>query len=97
MRPQTAYQTDAPAELPEGYTLHPFDEAAFAEKPFGHGAQYRDWTDFAARGAGAVVHYKGSIVAAASSFLTLGNEVEMDISTEKRHRRKGLAYACAAS
>ena len=28
MRPQTAYQTDAPAELPEGYTLHPFDEAS---------------------------------------------------------------------
>ena len=97
MQPQEAYRTDACGQLPEGYALHPFDEAAFAEKPFGHGAQYRDYADFAARGAGAVVRHEGKIVAAASSFLTHGKEVEMDISTDEGHRRKGLACACAAA
>lgn len=97
MQPQEAYCAEVPAGLPKGYTLHPFDEAAFEEKPFGHGAQYCNYADFAARGAGYVVRFEGKIVAAASSFLSYGREVELDISTEEAHRRKGLAYACAAA
>ena len=46
--------------------------------------------------AGAVVYYGGEIVAAASSFLSLNGEIEMDISTKEAHRRKNLATACAA-
>ena len=57
MKPQAAYPTDVPIRLPEGYALQLFDEEAFAQKPFGHGGQYRDWADFAARGVGTVVKH----------------------------------------
>ena len=82
--------------LPEGYTAMPFDERAFDLHPFGHGENYADFADFEANGAGAVVWHNGEIVAAASSFLTIGKEVELDVSTVESHRCKGLASACVA-
>ena len=38
----------------------------------------------------------GEIVAAASSFLSLDGEAELDVFTKEEHRKKGLAGACAA-
>ena len=64
--------------------------------PFGHGENYATYAEFLKHGAGAVVWYDGRIVASASSFLSLNNEVELDVSTEEAHRRKGLATACVS-
>lgn len=80
--------------LPEGYVLTPFDQQAFDLHPFGHGENYADFADFQAKGAGAVVWHGGEIVAAASSFLTLDQEIELDVSTLDVHHGKGLASAC---
>ena len=37
------------------------------------------------------------IVASASSHLTFENEVELDVTTDAEHRRKGLADHCVAA
>ena len=97
MRPLCAASPKALRPLPEGYRLSPFDKAAFAQRPFGHGGNYADYAEFARYGSGAVVWYRDGIVASASSFITLGSEVELDVSTDERHRRKGLADHCVAS
>ena len=82
--------------LPEGYRLSPFTPEIFETHPFGHGIHYADFQDFSERGAGAVVLYDGHVVAAASSFLTFEKQVELDISTDPGHRRRGLADQCTA-
>ncbi len=83
-------------ELPEDYRLTGMDEAAFAEHPCSHGKNYPSWSAFQAEGSGAVVYYGKEIVAAASSFLSLNGEVELDVSTKESHRGKKLATACVA-
>jgi len=82
--------------LPEGYCPEPFDEKAYREKPFGHGSNFSTWEDFREKGIGCVVRYEGEIVASASSYVTDRKDTELDISTLPKHRRKGLALACAA-
>lgn len=95
MKPTTGYAPIALPPLPEGYAVRLFGEREFAQKPFGHGRCYRGWEEFAERGAGAVAVYQGDIVASASSFLSHDGEVELDISTDPAHRRRGLALHCA--
>ena len=97
MRPLCAASPKALRPLPEGYRLSPFDSAAFAQHPFGHGGNYADYDEFERCGSGAAVWYRGEVVASASSFITLGSEVELDVSTDERHRRKGLADHCVAA
>ena len=72
------------------------DEAAFEQHPFSHGENYPSFTAFQAEGSGAVVYDGNEIVAAASSFLSLEGEIELDVSTKEAHRGKGLAKACIA-
>lgn len=81
---------------PAGYRVAAMDEAAFDRHPFGHGTNYASCAAFLAEGAGAVAWRDGEIVAAASSFLSLDGEVELDVSTLAAHRGKGLASACVA-
>ena len=95
MKPMTDYAPIALPPLPEGYAVRLFGVREFAAQPFGHGRWYRDWGEFAERGAGAVALHRGRVVASASSFLSLGSEVELDISTDPAHRRRGLALHCA--
>ena len=96
MKPACRFILPENMEIPEGYRLAGMDEAAFEQHPFSHGANYSGWAAFRAEGSGAVIYHDGEIVAAASSFLSLNGEVEMDISTKETHRRKNLATACAA-
>ena len=96
MKPACRFIIPESIEIPEGYRLAGMDEAAFEQHPFSHGENYSCWGAFRAEGSGAAVDYGGEIVAAASSFLSLDGEVEMDISTKEAHRRKNLATACAA-
>ena len=96
MKPACTFIIPEKQELPEGYRLAGMDEAAFDQHPFSHGENYSCWAAFQAEGSGAVVYHGSEIVAAASSFLSLKGEIELDISTQEPHRRKRLATACVA-
>ena len=96
MKPACRFIIPESIEIPEGFRLAGMDEAAFEQHPFSHGMNYSCWDVFRAEGSGAAVYYGGEIVAAASSFLSLDGEVEIDISTKEAHRRKNLATVCAA-
>ena len=96
MKPARRFILPESVALPEGYRLADMDEAAFERHPFSHGKNYACWAAFQAEGSGAVVYHGGEIVAAASSFLSLDGEVELDVSTKQSHRGKKLATACVA-
>ena len=96
MKPACRFILPENTELPEGYLLAGMDEAAFEQHPFSHGENYPCWEAFQAEGSGAVVYDGDEIVAAASSFLSLEGEIELDVSTREAHREKGLAKACIA-
>ena len=82
--------------LPEGYSITPFTQAVFEAHPFDHGKNYKDFQDFSKTGVGAAVLYGGKVVAAASSFLTYNGHVELDVSTDPEHQKRGLAGHCTA-
>lgn len=96
MRPACRFIIPEKTKLPEGCRLSDMDEAAFDRHPFSHGMNYSCYAAFQAEGSGAVIYHGGEIVAAASSFLSLNGEVEMDIFTKETYRGKNLATACAA-
>ena len=96
MKPACRFIIPEKLELPESYRLAGMDETAFEQHPFSHGENYSGWAAFQAEGSGAVVYYDGAIVAAASSFLNVNNEVELDVSTLEDYRGKKLAAACIA-
>ena len=96
MKPACRFIIPENPELPEEYRLADMDEAAFEQHPFSHGKNYSGWAAFQAEGSGAVVYRGREIVAAASSFLNVNKEVEMDVSTREDHRGKKLAIACVA-
>ena len=96
MKPECRFTLPETIEIPEGYRLTGMDEAAFEQHPFSHGENYPCWDAFQAEGSGAVVYDGGEIVAAASSFLSLNGEIELDVFTKESHRGKGLASACIA-
>ena len=97
MRPMCAASIKTLRPLPAGYALELFDADNFARHPFGHGGNYPDFDAFAKTGSGAVVRYQSGIAASASSFLSFEKEVELDVSTDDRHRRRGLADHCVAA
>ncbi len=96
MKPACRFTVPEGIEIPEGYRLGDMDRAAFERHPFSHGMNYPSWAAFRAEGSGAVVYHGGEIAAAASSFLSLDGEIELDVSTMESHRGKGLAAACIA-
>ncbi len=96
MKPACRFTIPEDIEIPAGYRLAGMDETAFKQHPFFHGINYPSWTAFQAEGSGAVVYDGEEIAAAASSFLSLDGEIELDVSTKESHRGKGLAAACVA-
>lgn len=96
MAPLCAESVKQLKPLPEGYSLTPFTPAIFEAHPFGHGGNYSGFEDFSERGAGAAVLYNEQVVAAASSFLTFEDQVELDLFTDPGHRKRGLADHCTA-
>ena len=96
MKPACRFTIPENIEIPEGYRLAGMDEAAFEQHPFSHGENYPCWAAFQAEGSGAVVYHGGEIVSAASSFLSLDGEIELDVFTKESHRGKNLAVACVA-
>ena len=96
MKPACRFILPEKTEILESCRLTGMDEAAFEQHPFSHGMNYSGFAAFQAEGSGAVIVHGGEIAAAASSFLSLDGEVEMDISTKEAYRGKKLATACAA-
>lgn len=91
----------AAASLPEGYTLKLMDETLFH---YCHKTDWcRDWVSqydsyalYQQYGLGAVAFKDGVPVSGASSYSGYRGGIEVEIITHEDHRRKGLAYACAA-
>ncbi len=96
MKPSRRFAISESIGVPEGYRLAVMDEAAFEEHPFSQGVNYPSWAAFQAEGSGAVVYHGMEIAAAASSFLSLNGEIELDVSVKEAHRGKKLAAACVA-
>lgn len=94
MKPACHFMLEGRIDLPDGFEVSLFDEKAFALHPFSHGENYPSFAAFQEQGAGAVVWHDGKIVASASSFVTVDDEIELDVSTEEAYRGKGLASAC---
>ena len=88
MKPACRFTIPENTELPKGYFLTGMDKVSFEQHPFSHGENYPSFAAFQAEGSGAVVYYGGEIVAAASSFLSVNKEVELDVSTKETHRGK---------
>ncbi len=96
MKPARTFRLPEVVEAPQGYGLAAMDEDAFARHPFGQGVNYPSYEVFRRTGAGAAAYCGGEIVSAASSFVSLDGEVELDVGTAEPHRGRGLASACAA-
>ncbi len=96
MKPARRFLIPEHTEVPDGYLPAGMDESAFEQHPFSHGKNYSGWAAFQEEGSGAVVYHGGEIVAAASSFLSMDKEVEMDVSVKEIHRGKNLATACVS-
>lgn len=75
----------------------PFTEDIFNKHPFSQAENYSSFEEFQKTGSGAVVIYKDEIVCSASSFLSYGGEIELDVSTKTEFRKKGLATVCVNS
>ena len=82
--------------LPDGYSVGGFTQEIFEMHPFGQAVNYQNYEDFLQHGAGVAVLFDGDVTAAASSFLTFGNDIELDLFTSPEHRRKGLADHCVS-
>lgn len=59
-------------------------------------SQYKDYETYKKLGLGVVVLKDGEIVSGASSYTRYQEGIEIEIETKVGHRRKGLAYVCAA-
>jgi hypothetical protein len=91
------------SNIPSGYELKQMDfeltQKLVAEKgsfTSGHLLNFDSIDNFISRGFGFCILERGEIVSAATTFVTSSRGVEIQISTRKKHRRKGLATAAAA-
>lgn len=92
---------DAVNALPAGYILKMIDENLFwscREIPWCKDwvSQYDNYEMYRKYGLGVVVLKDGEPVSGASSYTSFLGGIEIEIDTREDHRRKGLAYACAA-
>ena len=87
--------------LPEGVRLAPIGEEwypALMARSWSRDlcGNFRDGADFVRRGLGVVALRAGEPVAGAASYAVCGNGIEVEIDTDPRFRRRGLARACGA-
>jgi len=90
-------------DLPEGYALRMIDKELYnacllEEWSRDFVSNYENYALFEKLGLGALMIKKGTgeIVAGASSYSTYKDGIEIEIVTREDHRRRGLAYRCAA-
>ena len=87
--------------LQEGYSLRQIDEELYRqtkEREWSKDlcSQFTSYAQYKEQGLGFAVMQGGRIVAGASSYTVYDKGIEIEIDTQKEHRRKGLALACAA-
>ncbi|MEE0420318.1 MAG: GNAT family N-acetyltransferase [Lachnospiraceae bacterium] len=83
------------------YTMKLIDEEAFAQcRESGWGgdlvSQFENYGEFRKLGLGVVALRAGELAAGAASYTRYREGIEIEVDTKEEHRRKGLAYACAA-
>lgn len=89
-------------KLPEGYELKRIDES-LAKEPSLHEIsedftrQFDSIDGYVNRGAGFCILYEGQVVCGASSYSIYDDGIEIEIGTNAKHRKKGLATVAAAS
>lgn len=88
--------------LPEGFDLVPFDESIYNQ------AMGEEWSkefcevfssaeDYLTRGFGFAVLENGRLVSGASTMTVYDGGVEIQVATDEKYRRRGLAISCAAA
>lgn len=87
--------------LPADYTIEAINEKYYEMSKLEEWSRdlcdnFADWADYAARGIGFVVCYKGKPVCGASSYTVYKGGIEIEIDTQEAFRQKGLATACAS-
>lgn len=60
-------------------------------------SQFADYRAFERKGLGFVATCQGELCCGASSYTVFDGGIEIEIDTHERHRRRGLARACAAT
>lgn len=93
--------TQAVCSCPKEYTLKMIGEKEYSlckAAPWSRDlvSQFEDYSMYQKLGLGAAVFYHGELVAGASSYSSFRGGIEIEIDTREDHRRKGLAYCCAA-
>lgn len=88
--------------LPEGYELKKVDRAIAYDKSFHEvsedfTAQFDSIEDYLNRGVGFCILHEGKVVCGASSYSIYNNGIEIQIDTQPKYRRKGLATVAAAA
>ncbi|MDY2628854.1 MAG: GNAT family N-acetyltransferase [Lachnospiraceae bacterium] len=89
-------------KLPGEYRLCRIDEALYRqclENGWSRDlvSQFPSYEDYRRLGLGIAVVYEGRIVSGASSYSRYDKGIEIEIDTEKAHRRRGLATAAGAA
>ncbi len=90
------------AELPPEYSLKRFDEALYHEAlekvwSFSLCSQFDSADDYLKRGKGYGIVHNGVLVSGASSYTIYDGGIEIEIDTDERYRRQGLALVCGAA
>ena len=87
--------------IPDGYELKMIDRDLYVSckqnewsKDFV--SHYPTYEEFESSAIGVVALYNGEIAAGASSYSHYSKGIEIEIVTDTKHRRRGLAYACGA-
>lgn len=88
--------------LPPEYVLTPIDEALYHQTLQTEWSRdlcgnFKTYEDFLARGLGVVALYHGIPVGGASSYTSYPGGIEIEIDTQRAHRRHGIASACGAA
>ncbi|WP_234117590.1 GNAT family N-acetyltransferase [Clostridium hydrogenum] len=88
--------------LPEGYELKKVDKDIAYDKSFHElsedfTAQFDSIEDYLNRGVGFCILHEGKVVCGASSYSVYDSGIEIQIDTDPKYRRKGLATVAAAA
>lgn len=89
-------------KLPEGYVLRRIDEEIYRQcraKDWSRDlvSQYTDYGTYKKLALGVAVLKGGRVAAGASAYSRYEGGIEIEIDTQKEHRRQGLAGACGAA
>lgn len=88
-------------QFPE-YKLEPIDEVYYnkaKEQDWSAAftSNFKDWDEFRRKAFGFVITHNGEIISGMSCYTVYSKGVEIEVATDERYRRKGLAKICAGA